>query len=231
MTPILSASQVRELDRLTILEAGIPALSLMEVAGQGAAARALEVLPPGSPPVWVVAGKGNNGGDGFVLARYLASAGVPVRLACRVPTSELPAGGEARANAEVLPGYGVRAEVLDPADLESVLPGAGLIVDGLLGTGLSQRVRDPDATIIEVMNGAGPPILALDLPSGLCGDTGRVLGTAVRARWTVTFGALKRGLLEAEGPARSGEVTLVPLPFPPWALERVLAGGARPAAP
>jgi NAD(P)H-hydrate epimerase len=155
-----------------------------------------------------------------VLARACAAAGVPVRLLALEAPSDFPPG-PARDNADLLPAFGVPVATLDPGSLKREARAAEVVVDALLGTGISGRVRPPYDAAIEAVNACGRPVLALDLPSGLHGDTGLILGCAVRATWTVTFGAWKAGMFAGEGPRRCGIPRLVHLPFSPEAWRRI----------
>lgn len=208
---VVSVARMRALDRYAIA-AGVPGRLLMEVAGHGAF-RLLARVRSADGPVAIVTGKGNNAGDGFVVARYCAASGIPCRVLALDPLDAF-APGDARDNGELLARFGVPIEPCDPATLARELHAASVVVDALLGTGLSGPVRSPYDDAIRALDG-GPPVLALDLPSGLCGDTGQILGVAVRAAWTATFGAMKQGLLADHGPAHAGKVTVVSLPLPP----------------
>ena len=217
MPPPLTVSQIRELDRHTIEDGGTPGRLLMETAGHGAF-QALLAMPGGTEPtrpVLVAAGKGNNAGDGFVVARFLASRSIPVRVACVADPLKGPGGSDATENARLLAAYGVAIETLSAENAGSLARSCCAVVDALLGTGLQGPVRAPYDAIIDAINTSGRPVLALDLPSGLCGDTGRILGTCIRARCTVTFGALKWGLERGRGAEMAGTVELVSLPFLP----------------
>jgi len=215
---VISVSGIRTLDREAVA-AGVPGQVLMEIAGFQAFQRLGQFHPLGA--VTVLAGKGNNAGDAFVVARYLASAQRPCRVFALLDPSAYT--GDAAINAALLESFGLEFTCLSDADaLSSAIAGASVVVDGLLGTGLSGDVRPPLASVIDAVNVSPTPVLSLDLPSGLCGDTGRVLGTAVRADHTVTFGALKPGLLEGSGLTHAGIVSVAPLPYPPgaWANAR-----------
>lgn len=176
---------------------------LMERAGRAAVAPALTFLAPDGPPPLVVCGPGNNGGDGFVLARLLREAGhAPVVLFAgeehRLPADARAALARYRAAGGTLHG--------------DIPPGRyALAVDALFGIGLTRPLGGQYAALVERLNGLGCPRLALDIPSGLCADTGRVLGCAVKAEATVTFLALKPGLLTLEGPEHCGTVTVCDL--------------------
>lgn len=204
---VLTAAAMREADRRTIEELGLPGAVLMESAGM----RIVEVilsLQPVPARVVVVAGTGNNGGDGLVAARLLQQAGVPVSLWTTVP----PGGyrGDAAINYEFLRHSDfVVKHILDYEALSRFradLEGAGIAVDALFGIGLDRPVEGLSAGIIEAINSGGLPVLSADLPSGVHADSGEVLGCAVQARWTVTFAFLKPGLLQQPGAALAGEV-------------------------
>ena len=136
--PALSVAEVRALDRLTIEEVGIPGRLMMEVAGFGACAllRGRFNPSPAGPPVLVAAGRGNNAGDGFVVARYLAVCGVPVRVLCLHDPDDLDPQGDAGVNARLLARYAVALEPAGPTELAAALGSCQGLVDGLLGTWL-----------------------------------------------------------------------------------------------
>lgn len=190
-----SAEQVRQLDA-RLIAAGTPGFELMSRAAH-AAWRALRRRWPDVGEVTVLAGRGNNAGDGYLIAALAQRAGWRVRVLAVGDPAQL-AGDAALAHDEaVAAGVPVQAWCVD-------LPLAGVVVDALLGTGLCGVVREPYAEAIAAINGSGLPVLAVDIPSGLHADTGAVLGCAVRASLTVTFIALKIGLLTGEGPACTG---------------------------
>jgi ADP-dependent NAD(P)H-hydrate dehydratase / NAD(P)H-hydrate epimerase len=188
---------------------GIPGGFLMERAGVGMARVALQALAP--QRALVVAGGGNNGGDGFVVARELYRAGVEVA----VLATKDEYGGDPGTNFEVLRNLGVRFVRSD--ELEAELGRADLVVDALLGTGFSGEVREKEARIIENMNDSVAPILAVDIPSGVDGATGEVHGVAVRADVTVCAHAAKVGCVISPGREHAGEVVAVDIGIPPEA--------------
>src|SRR5690349_9025741 len=208
MLPVVTAAEMRELDRATIQEIGLSGLTLMETAGRAVAAAAARMLEgAGRGHVAVVCGPGNNGGDGFVVARVLRAQGVDA-------TAYLAAAREAvrdhaRAHLEILEcAGGVVHSIEAPKELEEhrgAIAGAELVVDALFGVGLARPVEGHLAAVIAAINEARR-VLAVDLPSGLDTDTGRTLGAAVRAHRTVTMGALKVALVGAPGFAACGEV-------------------------
>jgi NAD(P)H-hydrate epimerase len=210
--PAISREQVRDIDRRAI-EFGLPGRVLMENAGRGIADLLIERGVHG--PVVLCCGRGNNGGDGFVTARHLEAAGVDVEVLLFTDPLELT--GDAASNLAVLR----RAQTplttaldLTPAEWAATLQSADWIVDALLGTGLTGEVRAPYDAVIETINSAGRPVLAVDLPTGMDCDTGRPLGECVQAEVTATFVARKLGF-EAAGTERlTGEVVVLPIGVP-----------------
>ena len=201
------AEQVRELDRLAIETYGIPGETLMERAGK-AAWETLERLWPGAERILVLAGTGNNGGDGFVVARLALQAGRKVQVLQLGDRERI--AGDARANALK---YAALSGDWRPFD--GRLPeNADLVVDAVFGTGLEREVTGPWGEAITAIERHRAPVLALDLPSGLHADTGAILGCAVRADATVTFIGLKQGMFTGEGPACCGEITFDALDVP-----------------
>jgi len=217
-----SREDVRLLDGTAINHYGIPGLSLMENAGWRTAREAYLMLGESKGRVVVAAGAGNNGGDGFCAARHLAWWGVDVEVVLAAPRRKLI--DDAKDNMEMAEENGVRVkeslapEVVGPA-LESSLEGADLVLDALVGTGLSGKVRGGVAEAIDVINSSDLPVLAVDTPSGLDANTGRVLGSAVKARRTVTFAFTKPGFFLEDGRDLVGSlvVTDISLPRALWA--------------
>jgi ADP-dependent NAD(P)H-hydrate dehydratase / NAD(P)H-hydrate epimerase len=208
LEPLPDAAQQRELDEWAIAERRIPGLELMERAGSGLAGLVAERLPSGR--VVVVCGKGNNGGDGLVVARWLREQGRDVRV---VLTSDANAlRGDARTNLERLPGPA--PERFSAAALD----GAAGIVDAILGTGFSGEPREPASGAIEAINAAAAAqhaaVFACDVPSGVDASTGEAAGAAVSADLTATFHAGKPGLWISPGKAHAGEVVLTDIGIP-----------------
>ena len=202
LLPYYTAAQVREMDRIAIQEYGIPGFTLMQRAGK-ACFDVLRARWPGVRQVAVCCGTGNNGGDGFIVAALCREAGMdPAVFLLGEPEAVV---GDARLALQLAEEHGLR--VRKAAELEEYLAQAQapmVLVDALLGTGLRGPVREPAASLIRCMNESGFPILAVDLPSGLCSDSGAVLGVAVRADATVTFIGRKAGQIRGSGPAYSG---------------------------
>ncbi|MDY6847832.1 MAG: NAD(P)H-hydrate dehydratase [Thermodesulfobacteriota bacterium] len=219
---VLSAAQMQELDQKTIKEIGLPGPVLMENAGQGAARLIDERyrhLYPG--PAVVISGKGNNGGDGYVIARSLLQRGWQVRTL--VLADDAAVEGDARLNLEIL--RKVRGEILfapDDDGLSTALSqcsGARLLVDALFGTGLSSNVRGRYGRAIAWMNEQPAPTAAVDIPSGLDATTGRILGCCVQADLTVTFALPKIGHVVYPGVDQVGALKTVDIGIPPFLLE------------
>jgi ADP-dependent NAD(P)H-hydrate dehydratase / NAD(P)H-hydrate epimerase len=221
MRPVLTAAQMQEADRRTIEEIGLPGAVLMENAG-AAVARVLRERFPGARRPAILCGKGNNGGDGFVVAR---------RLADLRPTTWLLGGrGEVRGDAALHLGAFERSggrvtEVADDAAWErarGAVAAADVIVDALLGTGLRREPTGLVARAIAEVIGAadaGTPVVAVDLPSGLSSDSGETPWPCVRAAVTVTFGALKHGHVLPPGCDRVGELVVAEIGIPPSAVD------------
>jgi NAD(P)H-hydrate epimerase len=208
----LTRDQVRDVDRRAIETYGLPGIVLMENAGRNAAALLHRVIGESgiTGPIAIACGPGNNGGDGFVIARHLENLGHDVRLLLACP----PAGyrGDAAINCRVAETSGISRELLVDADSavwRMSLVGAAWIVDALLGTGATGTPRAPIAAAIGAINdarGGGSRVFAVDLPSGLDCDTGRPPGPCVRADVTATFVARKAGFDQPGADAFTGRV-------------------------
>ncbi len=202
------AAQVRELDRIAIQERGIPGYTLMSRAGEAA----FQLLRQRWPKAWrveVICGGGNNGGDGYVVARLARQAGLDARVMTLVDPATLH-GDAATAWQDACV-----AEIPISTFNAAALSDADLLVDAILGTGLEREVSGGWREAIAAMNAHSAAILALDIPSGLHADTGAVLGTAVQAASTITFIGLKQGLFTGQGPTYCGEVHFAALGVPP----------------
>jgi ADP-dependent NAD(P)H-hydrate dehydratase / NAD(P)H-hydrate epimerase len=226
MRIVVTAAEIREMDRRTIEEIGIPGIVLMENAGRATFELCLAAHANGDGgPVAILCGAGNNGGDGYVVARHLHQAGVPC-VVCLLADREQVAG-DARTNLDVLSRLPVPllrvGEDLDALS-EEILR-ASVIVDALLGTGLRAGVDGRLARLIELANDGDAFKVAVDIPSGVRADDGAVLGAAFKADVTVTFGAPKLGLYLHPGAAFAGEVVVADIGIPPQ-VRREVGGGA-----
>ena len=199
--PLVGAATMRALDRHTISVLGVPGELLMESAGRAVAEAVLAERADGAGPVLIVCGAGNNGGDGFVVARHLQLLGVPVRVSLVGERRKLR--GDAASNATRLEKLGV---AIATGALRTA--NAAVIVDALFGTGLDRVIRGAPAAAIRRINAARPGarVVAVDLPSGLDADTGQMHGIAVQADLTVTIGLPKMGLAQEPGRALAGRV-------------------------
>jgi ADP-dependent NAD(P)H-hydrate dehydratase / NAD(P)H-hydrate epimerase len=211
--PVVSRGEMRALDARAIEACHVPSLVLMENAGRGAA----EVIVQGlarDARVVVVCGGGNNGGDGFVVARHLVTLRRPVRVHLTVPPDALK--GDARLNYDALVGLGVPVQVVAPdlGSLRGDVGDADLVVDALFGTGLDRPLAGTHAACVELLNQSKKPVVAIDVPSGMNADTGEPMGVAVRATRTVTFQLPKLGLLTPHGAELAGEVRVAHLGVP-----------------
>jgi NAD(P)H-hydrate epimerase len=204
MNGTLSRAEVREIDSRAVAEFGMTGLTLMENAGRGAA-EVLMRLNPQRAPVLIACGPGNNGGDGFVMARHLDAAGWPVTL-------HVPAG-DTISQADAIMNYHIALK----SDLHCAprIEGhRGWIVDALFGIGLQRPMQHPFQEAVEAINASAQPVLAVDLPSGLDCDTGEPYGLAVRATATVTFVAPKRGFVNPASYAYTGDVHVASIGAP-----------------
>jgi hydroxyethylthiazole kinase-like uncharacterized protein yjeF len=228
---LYTAAQVRALDAYAIDTGGIPSFTLMKRAGE-AALRYLRSRWPTAHRIVILCGGGNNGGDGYVLARFARAAGLTVSVLATVPPERLE--GDARRAYDDCVASGI-----DVARFTSEgLADGDVIVDAMLGTGLRSVLRDDALAVIDAVNAAHRPVLALDVPSGLDADTGAPFGAAVRADCTVTFVGLKTGLFIGDGPERAGTVyfddlEVVPPPGPKFRprLERIVEPDIQRALP
>jgi hydroxyethylthiazole kinase-like uncharacterized protein yjeF len=221
---VLTAAQMREADRITSEELGIPSLVLMENAGRQVVA-AIEAMFPNLAVrrVAVLAGRGNNGGDGFVIARTLLERVIEVPVFVIGPLADVR--GDARHNLEVLGRLG--ASVVEIADEQtwelhfSEISTCDLIVDAIFGTGLRQVPDGMYPTIFGDLNGSGIPVVSVDIPSGLLADTHEVQGEAVRAAVTVTLAAPKICHILPPAQRVCGELVVADVGIPEVVLERV----------
>lgn len=214
--PLYRAEAVREIDRIAIHEAGIDGFELMSRAG-GAAFDALRDRWPEARHLSIFCGTGNNGGDGYVMAALAEKAGLEAHC--------IQVGDSDKIQGDALTAWQHAKDA--GASFEAFAPGfnctADVVVDALLGTGLSGAAKGAQAEAIQVINDSGCPVLAVDIPSGLCADTGTCLGATVKAQVTVTFIGMKQGLLTGQAPDQVGELLFAGLEVPQSVLARVQA--------
>jgi NAD(P)H-hydrate epimerase len=204
LDPLFEAAEMRAADAWAIEEQGVPSLDLMERAGAGLARVTAAAAAPG--PVRVVVGKGNNGGDGLVVARLLREEGREVDVLAAADLNGLR--GDAKTNLDSLQG-----DPPEPFDPER-LAGSGVVVDALLGTGFEGEPREPIKGAIAAINAQEAPVVACDVPSGVNASTGEVEGEAVRALATATFHGSKIGLHVAPGALHAGTVEVIEIGIP-----------------
>jgi len=214
---VLTAAQMQAVDRRTIDEIGIPGVVLMENAGRGVATEIVQrYSTTGSPCALIIAGKGNNGGDGYVVARHLLNKGWHVKTLVLAERDAIR--GDAALNLAALENCGGQvAFVSDSETLKSALASAGkatVLVDAIFGTGLTKPAHGLYLKAIEWVNQQAAPVVAVDIPSGIDASTGRILGVAVNASLTVTFAFAKVGLVSYPGAALVGELVVVDIGIP-----------------
>ena len=214
----LRRNEVREIDRKAIEEYEIPGIILMENAGRNVVEEILKMLPgPDKAKVVIFCGKGNNGGDGFVIARHLYNKGVNVSVYLLSRISNVLADGDASTNLKILLNMNLKIKELQEGDIEEIgkkLQGCNIIVDAIFGTGLSGEVREPARSLIMKINETNIPVVSVDIPSGLDCDEGVVLGAAVKATKTVTFVAAKTGFFKECGREYTGELVVSDISVP-----------------
>ncbi|MGA2173046.1 MAG: NAD(P)H-hydrate epimerase [Sedimentisphaerales bacterium] len=219
--PVMSRDQVRAFDAWAINELGVPGVVLMENAGRSCAEFIKEKLSQtDTPRVCIFCGTGNNGGDGFVIARHLLNAGFAVVVIICGRRDKIK--GDAKVNLDILKGLDAPVEQLDVDGIDDIKDrvaalarDADMIVDAVFGTGLMGELRNGYKRLIETINALGRPILAVDIPSGLDCDTGNPLGAAIKANWTVTFVAVKKGFVLENTRAHTGEVYVASIGIEP----------------
>jgi hydroxyethylthiazole kinase-like uncharacterized protein yjeF len=208
---VMTRDEARAFDAWAINTIGVPGVVLMENAGRSCAELIEEKLENASDTkVCIFCGTGNNGGDGYVIARHLLNSGYNVKIAIFGSRDRIK--GDAKTNLDILLALQQPVEQMDPhtpniaGRIEEFASDTDMIVDGILGTGLAGEVKDGYKQIIETINSLECPVLAIDIPSGLDCDTGEPLGVAVKADYTVTFGALKKGFTSLEAARYNGEI-------------------------
>jgi hydroxyethylthiazole kinase-like uncharacterized protein yjeF len=223
---LLTSAQSRELDRLSQEKYRIASYSLMTTAGEAVARAAVEKYRARiSDGALVIAGKGNNGGDGFVTARKLHQDGVKVRAILLAKASALK-GDAARAQADFISAGGIVTEVETEAALdEAMRERPGIVVDGIFGTGLNAEVNGLPRAAIEKINALKVPVVAIDIASGINSDTGAVMGAAIDASLTVTFGFAKYGHVSYPGAGHCGELKVEQIGFAPQAMDEIAPRG------
>lgn len=205
---IMTVQQVRNFDAWAINTLGIPGVVLMENAGRSCAELIKQKLSHiEKPKVSIFCGTGNNGGDGFVIARHLLNLGLEVKVIICGDKTKIK--GDAKINLDILQKTGQPVDVIIPPDIKAVdrfCRKSDMLVDAIFGTGLSGELKDDYKQLIAAVNSQDIPILAVDIPSGLDCDTAKVLGEAIKAACTVTFAAVKKGFALSQASNYTGDV-------------------------
>jgi NAD(P)H-hydrate epimerase len=220
----LTRDQTRAIDRFAIEQLGVPGVVLMENAGRLCADAVGDFLHgPAGRKVAICAGAGNNGGDGFVVARHLSMRSASVVVFLVSPADKL--SGDAEINYRIARNLGLDIREVHSAELANLsmeLRGFDVIVDAVGGTGICGALRGDIAVAVEQINAAGRPVVAVDIPTGLDCDTGQAEGPAVRAKLTVTMVARKKGFDAPASAEYTGEVRVVDIGIPAEVVERLL---------
>lgn len=215
-------NEMREIDRVTIEKYGIPGIVLMENAGRAVVDEMNNLEKPVNK-VLILCGTGNNGGDGFVIARHLHNAGVKIRLFIVGQPKDIT--GDASLNLQVLRKLDIQIDNVNDQGglikLEKLIPVQDVVVDAIFGTGLSKDVQGIHAGVIDVVNRLSACTVSVDVPSGISGDTGRVMGRAVKAHKTVTFALPKLGNIMYPGADYNGELVVRQIGLPQKAMNEV----------
>ena len=217
----VSTAEMQALDQRAQKEFGIPALLLMENAGRGVAELVFEMKR--GRKIIVLAGKGNNGGDGFVAARHLHNKGFEVQVLLLAAPQDLK--GDAALNFEILSRMKIPVTVFEkempPDFFLKLFKKADLIIDALFGIGLRAEISGVAAQVIAELNPSGRRVIAVDIPSGLDADTGKPRGIAVKATATACMGVIKKGLLASDGPKYAGKISVIDIGLPRELTEKV----------
>ena len=223
---VVTPEEMRGIDNRTITEFGIPGIVLME----NAAIRTVDVIEREYPDLYksgrvlVLVGGGNNGGDGLAIARHLMLKGASVKAALFVNEDKFV--GDAKANYDIYRALGGKCLFIQDnpgylQELDSCIGKADLIIDSIFGTGLSRDIEGTVSDVIERVNRSPVPVVAVDIPTGISGVNGRIMGTAIRADYTVTFGNIKRGHLFYPGREYSGKLFVSPISLPRCSAESI----------
>lgn len=222
---LVTSKQIQEIDRIAVSGFKIPSLTLMENAGRKASEIIQQRLSPGDS-VLIAVGKGNNGGDGLVIARHLLEKGLKVQLVMTALPEHL--SHDARSNWDRLeklkPGVILIEDESNLAGLDQAIKESSYIIDAIFGTGLNSEVRGRYRKLIDKINAGLRPVISIDIPSGLSADTGEPLGVAIKASLTITFGLPKIGQVLPPGPEYVKELLIADIGFPSELIESYKTG-------
>ena len=220
---LVTAAEMKMLDQAATEEYGVPGLVLMENAGLRVVEVIREILGEvRGKIITVFVGKGNNGGDGFVIARHLLNLGAEVKVLAVNDLAD--STGDAAVNQDIWQRMEQKIYALEHGDginiVRLVIMNTDLIVDAIFGTGFRGKMPEKVGRLVEALNSSGKPIVAVDIPSGLEADTGKALGPCVRATHTVTFALPKLGLVMEPGVGYAGELHIADISLPALLIER-----------
>ena len=220
---IVTGTEMQTLDRRTIIDAHIPSAVLMERAGEGIVRHLEDYCGPArGKTITILCGKGNNGGDGLVVARLLHRRRARIHVMLLTSITDLSRDTAAMYRRFIrLAGRAAIVRFRSADQARALLASSDILVDALLGTGLSSAVTGAYREAIELINGAGKPVIAIDIPSGLHADTGAILGRAIRATLTITCGLPKLGLYVNAGIDQAGTIRVVDIGIPPAYVEAI----------
>jgi NAD(P)H-hydrate epimerase len=212
----VTAQEMQEIDRRAIEEYGIPSYELMEKAGRAVAEEAAKVSGPPPKQVLVLAGKGNNGGDGLVAARYLKQKGYEVQVLLFSEGQKLKADPARNfvENAKLSIPCRIVGEHFAWETVPQIFQETDVIIDALFGVGLDKVLGELYRGLVERVNESKKKVVSVDIPSGLNADTGEILGACVKATVTVTMGLPKKGFYEGRGPEVAGKIVVADIGFP-----------------
>jgi len=210
----LSRKQLQEIDRLATERYGIPSIILMENAGRAAAEESIKLIHKKTARIIVICGKGNNGGDGFVVARHLYNKSYKVSVIYLGDINNRKSRSVATdINLNIVRKLGIQMYTLN-RNIPRLLKSADIIIDAIFGIGLTREIQGPLREFMEKINSLNKPVIAVDIPSGLDTNSGRPLGIAVRAKMTVTFGYPKIGFKNRDSKEYTGKVIVVDISLP-----------------
>jgi NAD(P)H-hydrate epimerase len=210
----LTRKQLQKIDRLATEKYGIPSIILMENAGRAAAEETLKLIHKKTARIIVICGKGNNGGDGFVMARHLHNKNYKVSVIYLGDINDRKSRSVATdINLNIVRKLGIQMYTLN-RNIPRLLKSADIIIDAIFGIGLTRKIQGPLKELIAQINSLNKPVLAVDIPSGLDTDSGRPLGIAIKAKMTVTFGYPKIGFKNKESRRYTGKVIVVDISLP-----------------
>ena len=217
----VTASEMKEIDRRAIEECGIPGYELMENAGRAVAEETVKLAGPAPKKILILAGKGNNGGDGLVAARYLHQKGYAVQVLLFSEGKKLKADPARNfvENAKLSISCRIVGEHFAWEAVPELVREPAVIIDALFGVGLDKPLGAPYDELIEILNREKKKIVSVDIPSGLHSDTGEILGSCIQATVTMTMGLPKKGFYEREGPRVTGKIVIAEIGIPKELLE------------